>query len=81
MVLLFESPLFCWVSKEQREKFTQLTEILVHGVTFLIPNFAEFNSAFTTCLRFVLFPSVNCVKPSVSIVHFPSIKTVEEKNK
>ena len=79
MVLLFESPPFCWVSEEQRQKFTQLTEILMHGVTFSIPNCAEFNSAFTTCLTFVLFPSVNYVEPSVSIVHFPAIKALEEE--
>ena len=62
------------------KKITQLTEILVHGVTFSIPNCAEFNSAFTMCLMFVLFPSVIRVKPSVSIVHFPAIKALEEKN-
>ena len=55
--------------------FTLLTEILVGGVTLSKPNGAEF-AAFTTCLTFVWFPSVNRVKRSVSIVsivRFPSI--------
>ena len=34
---------------------------------------------FTMRLTFVLFPSVNRVKPSVSVVHFPAIKALEEK--
>ena len=77
MVLLFEGPLLFRVSKEQGEIFI-LTEILVGGVTFSIPNGAEFAAftsfaAFRTCLTFVWFPSVNCVKRSVSIVCFPSI--------
>ena len=63
-----------------REKFTQLTEIFVcHGVMFSILDCEEF-TAFTMCLAFVCFPSVNCVKPFVSIIHFPSIKAVK-KNK
>ena len=66
VVLLFEGPLLCRVSEEQEEIFTLLTEILVGGVTFSIPNGAEF-AAFT-CLTFVWFPSVNRVKRSVSIV-------------
>ena len=80
MLLLFESPLFCRVSEEQREKFTQRTEIVVHGVTFSIPNCAEFTVLTTS--HVVWFPSVhvNRVEPSVSIVHFPPIKAVEEKN-
>ena len=61
--------------------FTLLTEILVGGVTLSIPNGAEFAAftlfaAFTTCLMFVWFPSVNRVKHSisiVSIVRFPSL--------
>ena len=61
--------------------FTLLTEILVGGVTLSVPNGAEFAAftsfaAFTTCLTFVWFPSVNRVKRSiyiVSIVRFPSI--------
>ena len=47
MLLLFESPLFCRVSEEQREKFTQHTEILKHGVKFSVPDCAEF-TVFTT---------------------------------
>ena len=43
--MLFESPLFCRVSEEQREKFTQSTEILMHGVKFSVPDCAEFNVA------------------------------------
>ena len=81
MVLLFEAPLLCRVNKEQGEIFTLLTEILVGGVTFSIPNGAEFVAftlfaVFTTCLTFVWFPSVYRVKRSiyiVSIVRFPSI--------
>ena len=34
-------------------------------------------TAFTMCLTFVWFPSVNDVEHSVSIVNFPSIKAVE----
>ena len=54
--------------------FTLLTEILVGGVTLSIPNGAEFAAftsfaAFTTCLTFVWFPSVNRVKRSV-LYHF-----------
>ena len=77
VLLLFEYPLFCRVSKEQREK---LTEILVHGISFSIPNGAEF-AAFTMCLTFIWFPRVNRVKPSVSIVDIPStcITAVDEK--
>ena len=71
----------CQVSEEQGEIFTLLTEILVGGVTFSIPNGAEFVAftlfaVFTTCLTFVWFPSVYRVKRSiyiVSIVRFPSI--------
>ena len=72
MVLLFEGPLLFRVSEEQGEIFTLLTEILVGGITFSIPTGAEFASfaAFTTCLTFVWFPSVNRVKRSVSIVRF-----------
>jgi len=60
VVLLFESPLFCQVSQQQGEKLTRLTEILVHDVTFSIPNGAEFAAfaAFTMCLTFVWFPGV-----------------------
>ena len=77
-MLLCEGPLLFWVSEEQGEIFTLLTEILVGGVTLLIPNSAEFAAftlfaAFTTCLTFVWFPSVNRIKHSVSIVRFPSI--------
>ena len=75
VVLLFESPLFCRVSKQQRDKFTQLTEILLGGFILSIANSAEF-AAFTTCLAFVWFPVLNRVKHSVSIVslvRFPSI--------
>ena len=69
------------VSEEQGEIFTLRTEILVGGVTFSIPNGAEFAAftpfaAFTTCVTFVWFPSVYRVKRSVSIVsivRFPSI--------
>ena len=42
MVLLFEGPLLFQISEEQGEIFTLLTEILVGGVTFSIPNGAEF---------------------------------------
>ena len=81
MVLLFEGPLLFRVSEEQGEIFTLLTEILVGGVTFSIPNGAEFAAftsfaAFRTCVTFVWFPSVYRVKRSVSIVsivRFPSI--------
>ena len=77
-MLLFEGPLLFRVSEEQGEIFTLLTEILVGGVTFSIPNGTEFAAftSFTTCLTFVWFPSVNRVKRSVSIVsivRFPSI--------
>ena len=56
----------CWVSEEQGEIFTLLTEILVGGVTCSIPNGAEFAAfpsfaVFTTCLTLVWFPSVNRV--------------------
>ena len=57
--------------------FTLLTEILVGGITLSIPNGAEF-AAFTTCLTFVWFPSVDRVKRSVcivSIVRFVSFGT------
>ena len=60
------------------EKFTQLTEILVHGVTFQHWTLAKRPTFFITCLTFVWFPSVNRVKLSVSIVHFPFIKAVDE---
>ena len=78
MVLLFEGPLLLQISEEQGEIFTLLTEILVGGVTFSISNGAEFAAfaAFTTCLTFVWFPSVNRVKRSISIVSivcFPSV--------
>ena len=51
----------------------------MHGITFSIPNCAEF-TVFTTS-HVVWFPSVhvNRVEPSVSIVHFLSIKAVEEE--
>ena len=75
VMLLFESALFCRVSEEQRKKFTQLTGILVHGVTFSIPN-----CAVTTRLMFVLFPQCKLCQTFVSIVHFPAIKALEEKN-
>ena len=54
MLLLFESPLFCRVSEEQREKFTQRNEILVHGGTFSIINCAEVTVF--TCLTLFDFP-------------------------
>ena len=60
------------------EKFTQLTENLEHGVTFQLWILAKRPTFFMTCLTFVRFPSVNRVKLSVSIVHFPFIKAVEE---
>ena len=77
-MLLCEGPLLLRVSEEQGEIFTLLTEILVGGITLLIPNGAEFAvftsfAAFTTCLTFVWFPSVNRIKRSVSVVRFPSI--------
>ena len=67
VVLLFESPLIWRVSEEQGKKITWFTEILIGGVTFPIPNGAEF-AAFTTYLTCFWFPSVNHVKPSVSII-------------
>ena len=81
MVLPFEGPLLFRVSEEQGETFTQLTEILVGGVTCSIPDGAEFAAftsfvAFRTRVMFVWFPSVYRVKRSVSIVcivRFPSI--------
>ena len=74
VVLLFESPLFCQVSEEQGKIFTWLTEILVGGVTFSIPNSAEF-AAFTafTCLMCLWYPSVKHSVSFVSIIRFPSI--------
>ena len=41
VVLLFEGPFLFRISEEQGEIFTLLTEILVGGVTFSIPNDAE----------------------------------------
>ena len=54
VMLLFECPLFCQVSEQQGKKCTRLTEILVGGMTFSIPNSAEF-AAFAAfrCLMFV----------------------------
>ena len=77
-MLLFEGPLLFRVSEEQGEIFTLLTEILVGGVTFSIPTGAEFASfaAFTTCLTFVWFPSVNRVKRSVSIVSIVRLPSI-----
>ena len=43
-------------------------------------HFQSQTAQFTTRQTFVLFPSVNRAKPSVSIVHFPAIKALEEKN-
>ena len=73
VVLPFESPVFCWVSKEQRERFTRLTEILIGSVTFSIANSAEFVAfiafaVFTACLTCIWFPGVNRAKRSVPIV-------------
>ena len=76
MLLLFES-LFCRVSEEQREKFTQRTEIPMQGI--FNPKLCRVYSVYNV-FHIVWFPSVNRVEPSVSIVHFPSIKAVEEKN-
>ena len=78
VVMLFEPPLFCRVSEQHGKKFMRLTDILVGGVTFSNPNSAEFAvftafAAFTTCLTFVWFTTVNRVKCCVSIVRFPSI--------
>ena len=53
MSLLLESPLFCRLARN-REKFTQRTEILVHGGTFSITNCAEFTVF--TCLTLFDFP-------------------------
>ena len=81
VVLLFEGPLLCRVSEEQGEIFTLLTEIPVGGITFSIPSGAEFATftsfaAFTTCLVFVWFPSVNRVKRSVSIVSIVRLPSI-----
>ena len=42
VVWLCEGPLLLKISEERGEIFTLLTEILVGGVTFSIPNGAEF---------------------------------------
>ena len=75
VMLLFKSALFCRVSEEQRKKFTQLTEILMHGITFSIPNCAVYNAS---NIRFV--SQCKSCQTFVYIVHFPAIKALEEKN-